>query len=99
MGCFEVIISHVRGWEVYFDGTIWRYTDNDKPVDDDRPCKRCGRKPVKGMDACLGPLFGVKDACCGHGVEEPYLEFKNGTRLEGKDVTFGLIRALQAGKS
>jgi hypothetical protein len=26
-----------------------------------------------GCDACLGHMEGVKSACCGHGVEKPYI--------------------------
>ena len=30
--------------------------------------------PTKeGYDACLGHIDGAKSACCGHGVEEPYV--------------------------
>jgi hypothetical protein len=59
-----------RGWPIYFDG-VWKYEDG-KPLSD-RPCARCGRPPVNGMDACLGHLDGVVAACCGHGVEPGYV--------------------------
>ena len=50
-----MIKSHSRGWEIYFDGNDWRYSDKGKLLDDSRPCKRCGRMPTKeGYDACLG---------------------------------------------
>lgn len=69
-----MIKSYSRGWEIYFDGTNWRYSDNNKIADDSRPCKRCGRKPTKeGYDACLRHIEGAKSACCGHGVEKPYV--------------------------
>lgn len=70
-----MIKSYRRGWEIYYDGQNWRYCDNHKLVDDEeRPCKRCGRMPTaEGHDACLGHLDGVKSACCGHGVERPYV--------------------------
>ena len=67
-------ISHSRGWEIYFDGANWCYSDNHKISDDSRPCKRCGRMPTKeGYDACLGFIDGANSACCGHGVEDPYV--------------------------
>lgn len=67
-------ISHSRGLEIYFDGANWCYSDNHKIADDSRPCKRCGRMPTKeGYDACLGYIKGAKSACCGHGVEDPYV--------------------------
>ena len=71
-----MIISYSRGWEIYYDidEEVWRYSDNDQIHDDSRPCKRCGRMPTKeGHDACLGYIDGVIAACCGHGVEEPYV--------------------------
>ena len=65
--------AYSRGREIYYDGKDWRYSDNDKIVDDSRACKRCGSMPTKeGYDACLGYIGGVKSACCGHGVEEPF---------------------------
>lgn len=42
--------------------------------DTSRPCTRCGRYPTQeGHDACLGRIEGVTTACCGHGVEEPFI--------------------------
>jgi len=39
-------------------------------------------------DPCLGILPGVSDACCGHGVEDGYISFKNGIVLRfPKEVT------------
>lgn len=71
-----MIIAHQRGWQVYFDGINWRYTDNDKIFDDSRPCKKCGKYPTKeGYDACLGYIDGAIAACCGHGVEKGYVKF------------------------
>jgi hypothetical protein len=68
-----MVKTYSHGWEIYYDGKDWRYSDNDQICDDSRPCKRCGRMPtVEGYDACLGHIDGVKSACCGHGVEKPY---------------------------
>lgn len=69
-----MVKSYSRGWDIYYDGSIWRYRDNDEPINEHRPCKRCGKLPTKeGYDACLGHIKGVASACCGHGVEEPYI--------------------------
>lgn len=69
-----MVKSYSRGHEIYYDGEHWRYTDNNEMWNDNRPCKRCGRYPTKeGHDACLGHIEGVKSACCGHGVENPYV--------------------------
>lgn len=68
-----MVKTHLRGWEIYFDGNDWRYSDNDELADDSRPCIRCGRMPTKeGYDACLGYIEGAKSACCGHGVGKSY---------------------------
>jgi hypothetical protein len=67
-----MIKSHERGWEIYYDGKVWRYSDNGKACNGRRPCKRCGKFPtVNGYDACLGEIPGAKFACCGHGELKP----------------------------
>ena len=69
-----MIKSYSRGWEIYYDGEYWRYTDNNEIENNNRPCKRCGRTPTKeGYNSCIGHIDGAKSACCGHGVEEPYV--------------------------
>ena len=66
--------SFSRGNPIYFDGTDWRYCDNNQIHTDSRPCKRCGRMPTKeGYDACLGYINGASSACCGHGAEDKYI--------------------------
>lgn len=81
-----MIIAYQRGWQVYFDGINWRYTDNDKIFDDSRPCKKCGKYPTKeGYDACLGYIDGAIAACCGHGVEKGYVKFtRNSNKRENE---------------
>lgn len=72
-----MITSHSRGWEIYYDGKNWRYTDNNEIDDGMRACKKCGRLPTpEGYDACVGYIEGCTSACCGHGVEEPYFLYK-----------------------
>lgn len=76
----NTITSHERGHLIYYDGTDWRYSDNDDVIDDSRPCARCGRMPTaEGYDACLGHVAGAKSACCGHGVSNPILIMKDET--------------------
>jgi hypothetical protein len=68
------ITSYSRGWEIYYDGKDWRYSDNNQIHDDSRPCKRCGRMPTAdGHDACLGYIDDAIAACCGHGVADFYV--------------------------
>ena len=66
-----------RGHEIIYLNDVWIYADNFKPINDDRPCKKCGMSPTKeGHDHCLGKLKGVKHACCGHGVEKGYIIYE-----------------------
>lgn len=69
-----MITSYSRGHKIYYDGECWRYYDNKEIVNNDRVCKKCGKKPTKeGYDACLGYIEGATHACCGHGVEEGFV--------------------------
>lgn len=69
-----MIKSNSRGWEIYYDGVNWRYSDNNKIANDSRPCKRCGKYPTsEGYDACLSYIPGASAACCGHGVTKGYI--------------------------
>lgn len=71
----KIITSHSRGNKIYFDGKVWRY-ENGKVDDDSKPCTRCKELPTKeGFDACIGHIEGAKSACCGHGVEKPYVVY------------------------
>lgn len=70
-----MITSHKRGHLITYDGTQWIYADDHVPItQEERPCTRCGRMPTpEGYDACLGYIEGATSACCGHGVESPYV--------------------------
>jgi len=68
-----MIMSYSRGHKIYYKNNVWRYIDNNELIDKERPCKKCGKMPTpEGYDACLGYMAGIKSACCGHGIEEPY---------------------------
>jgi len=72
-----MICSFSRGWVVIYDWDKkeWLYVDTLESAKTERPCIRCGEMPTKeGYDACLGFLEGVKNACCGHGVTEEYIQ-------------------------
>lgn len=77
-----MVTTHICGHKLQLNtGGLWVYTDIGEPaimvnsiVTDNRPCARCGRPPTRdGHDACLGEIPGVLHACCGHGMEEPYV--------------------------
>lgn len=72
-----MIKSYERGWRTILINGSWFYEDNGLPVTNSRACKRCGMKPVDGRDACMGFISNIKSACCGHGVQEPYLIKEN----------------------
>jgi hypothetical protein len=49
-----------------------------------RPCNRCGQcRTAKHHDPCIADLPGVRDACCGHGIESGYVNFVNGLVIRG----------------
>jgi len=79
--------SAIRGHPVRFDYDAyeWVYADTLEPVGDgnERPCVRCGRMPTsEGHDACLETLTGgVISACCGHGIEPPYVMFEDESEI------------------
>ena len=69
--------AHVRGHKISYVNHKWIYEDTKTPIDNNRPCAKCGCKPTKeGYDACTGHIPNVKAACCGHGIEKPYIMYK-----------------------
>lgn len=47
-------------------------------------CPKCGKCVTKdGHDPCIANLPGVENACCGHGIKEGYIAFKNGPVIRG----------------
>jgi hypothetical protein len=73
-----MIHSYNRGHKILFINNQWIYEDTKKPIDNNRPCKKCGKKPIKeGYDACMGYIDGAKSSCCGHGIEKEYIIMKN----------------------
>jgi hypothetical protein len=51
----------------------------------ERPCVQCGAvADPDGPDPCVGMLPDVVSACCGHGVEEPYVLLR--FSLRGKEA-------------
>lgn len=71
-----MVTSFSRGHKIYYDSE-WKYCDNDLPLDDSRPCKKCGMSPTKeGYDYCLGYIEKVNSACCGHGIHDGYIKYE-----------------------
>lgn len=75
------------------DPLSWRYPDDLSPIIDEngkfnyRPCPKCNKYPTpEGYDACFGYLTGVRNACCGHGVEDGYIQFGNGKVIRFNNV-------------
>lgn len=67
--------SYMRGWPVVSIDGQWYYADDTTLADDSRPCPRCGKLPVDGMDACMADSPGIRAGCCGHGVHVGYISF------------------------
>lgn len=67
------------------DGKKWYYRDNGAAVPEHRKCPRCAQyEDANGCDPCFGTLPGVKAGCCGHGSEDGYIMFTNGTTIRGR---------------
>jgi len=93
-------LSMLRGNRIYWDGTEFRYCDNDEPTlfaYRDRPCGICHQMSTpEGHDACLGELPGVVNACCGHGDNRSaYVQLADGQEIRGPDALIAATR-LQA---
>jgi len=70
-----MVTGHVRGNPIEYLNDEWVYSNDKTPISkEERPCTRCGRMPtLEGYDACLGYVNGATSACCGHGIEPPYI--------------------------
>jgi len=85
-----MIETYLNGHKIIWNNIDkkWYYPDGSS-TEKMKPCPKCGKLPDKnGNDACLGELPGVKYACCGHGVHDGYIQFKNGItiRFELKEI-------------
>ena len=81
--------SYYRGHKIEYINNEWVYSDTKKLVSENknRACGKCGKSETKeGHDACLGILPGFMNACCGHGVDEPYIQFLDETCIRGNDA-------------
>jgi hypothetical protein len=79
-----MITGFLNGNPIEWTVNGWVYLDTRQLAKTPNPCPKCGELPTKkGHDHCLANLPGVKNACCGHGVEEGYIQFKNGITIRG----------------
>jgi len=69
--------SYLNGNKIIYNNMQWFYEDGKLAIDS-CSCPYCGKLPTsEGYDACLGKLPGVKNACCGHGITDGYIQFEN----------------------
>jgi hypothetical protein len=81
-----MVISHCRGHRIIYNWKTkaWTYLDGSNLLAE-RPCIRCGKKPTdEGYDNCIGNIEGAYSACCGHGVEDPYIYIVTQIGRKGK---------------
>lgn len=77
-----MIHGDIRGNEIYKKKNgPWRLEKTHKKLTPKliatMPCVRCGRPPTpEGHDACCANTPGVRNMCCGHGVDHPYIQFE-----------------------
>lgn len=82
-------LGHGHGHDIHHEAktNTWHFSDDGTPFtsENERPCKLCGGDPKQhgGADPCFGKLPGVRNACCGHGIEKAYIQFENGVLIEG----------------
>lgn len=63
----------------------WLDENGEEPNRAELVCPKCQKKQTKdGHDPCIANLPGVKFACCGHGVDDGYIWFEDGTFITGK---------------
>lgn len=91
---------NIGGHKIYYDETDgeWKYVDNNEVINpkNERPCVKCGKLPTENdHDFCIANLGYVINACCGHGVEEGYIQFDDGTIITGN---FKIERNIEYGK-
>lgn len=82
-------LGRVYGHDVVADKSdVLRYADDLSVMDEHnmRPCIKCGLHPrdFGGHDPCIANLPGVRNACCGHGKDRPYIEFEDGRVIIGE---------------
>jgi len=93
-----MVKSYFRGHHIWFITNEWVYWDTGESVlGNERPCGYCGKEITKeGHDGCLGTLPGIRNACCGHGIEDDaYVQFQDIYSIYGskaKTIIEGLIR-------
>jgi len=71
-----VAYTYQRGHKIEFstDAKSWVYSNDLSSIEIERPCIRCGKLPTMlGHDSCLGHIEHVTSACCGHGIEKPFI--------------------------
>ena len=82
--------SYLRGHKIEYIKDRWVYSDNKQSVSEthkERACGKCNKMETKeGYDNCLGKLRGLMNACCGHGIDKPYIQFLDGKIIRGKDA-------------
>ena len=79
----------LRGHDIYWDGTAWRFVDTDELTAETHTERACGHCHLRtgddGHDPCIGrELPGVMNACCGHGTPDAaYIQERPGGRVGG----------------
>lgn len=83
-----MVKSKDMGHTIEFRDGLWYYEGTNRRISKPsnvKSCKLCGRRRTKkGHDPCIKNLSGVKNACCGHGTGEGYIQFEDGTTIRGK---------------
>lgn len=82
---------YVSWKETHMDEYRYRYMDTDELVLESpkRPCPVCNEyETAEGHDPCIANLPGVRNACCGHGCKNRYIQLddEEHTLLHGEEM-------------
>ncbi len=71
-------MNYANGWPIIYIKDQWVYEDTKESLSIPRACRKCGDKVTeKGHDTCIANLPGIRNGCCGHSVQQPYLQFED----------------------
>lgn len=72
-----MITAYTRGHLIKYIDSEWIYADDKSNAKLERPCVGCGKMPTpEGYDTCIGYVKDAESVCCGHGISDPILLWK-----------------------
>lgn len=100
MGRIVTVRSYTLGHPIFWmEGEGWKLNSTGERLTDtvekSLSCVKCGLKATtEGHDPCIANLPGVKNACCGHGVndgQQAYVQYEDDSVIRF-DTTEDLLK-------